>query len=67
MRKLKKLSFEQWILIIVAVGAAFIVTVGIFANKHNRDATQRCEAVGGVTWDSGSHCILGDFRTINTR
>lgn len=52
------------------LGTLMAVTlVGFLAYLGLRDhqAVQRCEARGGVTWDAGEHCVLGDPEIVNSR
>ena len=58
---------QNWILYVLV---AFVIALIIFALTYmeirQNQAEDRCHAKGGVTWDSGHHCILRDFTTIDT-
>jgi hypothetical protein len=44
----------------------FAAAVAFFAWRDHR-AVERCADLGGVTWDSGEHCVLGDPAIVSTR
>lgn len=47
----------------VIVMLALFTLVGV---KDHR-SVQRCESMGGQTWDSGMHCVLGNPEVVSTR
>lgn len=48
---------------LLALFAGFLV---FFALRDN-SAIGRCHTRGGVTWDSGAHCVLGHPVVVSTR
>jgi hypothetical protein len=53
------------IAIVLAVALLFISNIVFLAWRDNR-AVDRCEALGGQTWDSGQHCAIGVDRVVDT-
>jgi hypothetical protein len=54
---------------VVGVVAFCVLFTGfmVFLAVRDTRAEDRCEAMGGQTWDSGKHCVLGDPRVVSTR
>lgn len=50
----------------VFVTIVFVAAVAFFGWRDHQ-AVQRCEALGGETWDSGEHCVLGNPEVVSTR
>jgi hypothetical protein len=50
---------------LAAAVALFAAAMGFFTWRDHR-AVDRCEALGGVTWDSGQHCVIHPERVVDT-
>lgn len=61
--KLRRLS--PMVAVAVLVGLVFVASIVFFAYRDGR-AVDRCEALGGQTWDSGQHCAIGVDRVVDT-
>lgn len=53
------------VVLLVLVALLFVGAMGLMALRDHR-AEERCERLGGQTWDSGQHCTLGG-RVVSTR
>lgn len=51
--------------VIVMLVAVFVGGIGLMAWRDH-EGTIRCHHIGGQTYDSGSHCVVGG-RTVSTR
>jgi hypothetical protein len=49
----------------VLVSLAFFAFLVFLAVRDTR-ASDRCEDIGGQTWDSGKHCVIGG-KIVSTR
>lgn len=52
--------------LIAFVTVAVIAFVVLLTAKDNK-AIEKCDALGGQTWDQGAHCVLDNTVVINTR
>jgi len=57
----------RWFMRIAVVGVVllFAGAIAFFIWRDSR-AVDRCEAMGGQTWDSGQHCAIGVDRVVDT-
>lgn len=54
-------------LVFLAVfGAVLTIAAVVFFGWRDSRAVDRCEAMGGQTWDSGQHCVIGEYRVVDT-
>ncbi len=57
-----------WTAGVLLAGALFVFGMWAFTTMAVRDhrGRQRCERLGGQTWDSGRHCVVGG-EVVSTR
>ncbi|QGJ88054.1 hypothetical protein SEA_AVAZAK_77 [Gordonia phage Avazak] len=62
--KKSKVVWIRFLAVIVAI-VSVLVFLALFFIDYG-DGTEKCHELGGVTWDYGQHCVIGDFKVVDT-
>ena len=64
MSKKAKTIWIRYLAVVVVILSVLVFLALFFINKG--DGTEACTKIGGTTWDYGQHCVIGDFKVVNT-
>ena len=62
--KKTRAAWIRYFAVLVAL-VSILVFLALFFIDYG-DGTEEYHKIGGTTWDYGQHCVIGDFKVVNT-